>query len=190
MFNHLKRMVAVFFTPEILLMVAKVYVPVLFPLTFLIALLAMRMDHWLGMGTGFLPAPLNLFLAVFFFALGTVIWLTAYSAIVFEGKGSPSPTAGRTQKLVTTGLYAFCRYPSIYGKLLGVLAIGLAMNSVSFCFVLVPLLLAGSLVEKKWRQDKQNREIFGEAYEEYSRNVPFFIPWKLFLPRHSGRESE
>jgi protein-S-isoprenylcysteine O-methyltransferase Ste14 len=56
------------------------------------------------------------------------------------------------------------------------------LNSASFCFILVPLLLAGSLVEKVVRQEPQLVEVFGEEYERYRKEVPLFIPWKLLVP--------
>lgn len=178
-----RRAMAVLATPQILLMVAKVYIPVLFPLTFLILLLALWLDRLLGFGHGFLPPTVAWGLAITSFLVGSAIWTIAYAAIVFDGKGSPSPTAGRTQHLVTTGIYGLCRYPSVWGKTFGVLAVGLAMNSLSFCCILVPLLLAGSLVEKIWRQEPQNEAVFGDAWVRYRQEVPFFIPWKLLVPR-------
>lgn len=181
----LRRAIQVLFTPQILLMVAKVYIPVLFPLTFLIALLALWLDRVLGFGDGFLPDSWTWILAGASFALGSAIWSIAYASIVYEGKGSPSPTAGRTQHLVTTGIYALCRYPSVWGKLFGVWAVGLALNSFTFCVILVPLLLAGSLVEKIWRQEPQNEAIFGEAWVRYRQQVPFFFPWRVLVPRRS-----
>lgn len=176
-----RRVVSVLLTPQILLMLAKVYLPVLFPLTLLIALLSRLLDQFFGLGGGFLPRPLNFGLAAASFVLGAGIWLVAYAAIVFEGKGSPSPTAGRTQELVTTGIYGLCRYPSVHGKFWGVLAVGLLLDSFSFCVILCPLLLAGSLIEKLWRQEPKNEAVFGEAYRQYREKVPFFIPWKVFF---------
>lgn len=178
------------FSPPILLMVTKVYIPVLFPLTFLIALSALAMDRVLdpmissalgfSVGQGFLPTPANYTIAAITFVVGVILWLLTYEQLVTIGKGSPSPTAGRTQALVTTGIYAYSRNPSLYGKTLGVLAVGMALNSFSFCFILVPLLLTGSLVEKVVRQEPQLVEVFGEEYLAYQRDVPLFFPWKLF----------
>lgn len=168
-------------TPQILLMVSKVYIPVLFPTTFLIAITSLYLDRLLGFGGGFLPAPANLWVAVASLVLGFIVVGVTYAELVFRGEGSPSPTAGRTMKLVRTGSYAYCRNPSVHGKLLGVLAVGFALNSFSFCFMLVPLLLAGSLVEKVWRQEPQLVAIFGDEYEQYRKEVPLFVPWKLFL---------
>jgi len=176
-------------SPAILGMVTKVYIPILFPLTFLIALAAVKLDGLLGLSEGFLPSPANHWLAGISFVVGAVAWLWTYEQLSVRGEGSPSPTAGRTLKLVTTGIYAHSRNPSLFGKVLGVLAVGLALNSFSFCCVLVPLLLAGSLVEKVVRQEPQLVEVFGEDYIRYRDAVPLFLPWKLFLPgAHKGSQ--
>ena len=170
------------FRPTILNMVAKVYIPVLFPLTFLIALGALHLDAAFGLEGGFLPEPMNLGVAAGSLLTGAVLWLWTYEQLTRLGDGSPSPTAGRTTRLARTGIYAHSRNPSIFGKLLGVLSVGFALNSASFCFILVPLLLAGSLVEKVVRQEPQLVEVFGEEYEQYRKEVPLFIPWKLLVP--------
>jgi len=168
--------------PTILNMVAKVYIPVLFPLTFLIALLATKLDGLLGFNDGFLPQPANYGVALGSFILGTILWLWTYEQLTRLGEGSPSPTAGRTTRLARSGIYAHSRNPSLFGKLLGVLSVGFLLNSVSFCCILIPVLLAGSLVEKVVRQEPQLVEMFGEEYEQYRKEVPLFIPWKLFIP--------
>lgn len=169
--------------PTILSMVAKVYIPTLFPLTFLIALVALWMDSLLGFADGFLAPGVNWAVAVISFVVGTLLWLWTYEQLTRVGRGSPSPTAGRTLTLVRTGIYAHSRNPSLFGKLLGVLAVGFALNSFSFCFILVPLLLVGSLVEKVVVQEPQLVEVFGEEYERYRKEVPLFIPWTLVFPR-------
>ena len=42
--------------PQITMMVAKVYLPILFPITFFICLLAHKIDVYLGYANGFLPS--------------------------------------------------------------------------------------------------------------------------------------
>jgi len=181
----LTRIIKAFFSKPILGMVTKVYIPILFPLTFLIWLLATVLDKLLGFEAGFLPTPANYGIAAGAFVLGAVLWLWTYEQLTRMGEGSPSPTAGRTQKLVIRGIYAYSRNPSLFGKTLGVLAVGFAMNSLSFCAILVPLLLIGSLIEKVVRQEPQLVEVFGEDYDRYRKEVPLLIPWKFFLPRSS-----
>jgi len=172
-------MVGAAINPFIVDMVLKVYIPVLFPLTFLIGLTSLKLDKLFGFQDGFIQEPNNFLMAGTSFIIGAVFWLWTYEQLATLGDGSPSPTAGRTMKLVTTGIYAYTRNPSLFGKLLGVFAVGLALNSFSFCFVLIPLLLTGSLIEKVWRQEPQLVEIFGDDYVEYRENVPLFLPWKL-----------
>jgi protein-S-isoprenylcysteine O-methyltransferase Ste14 len=169
--------------PEILSMVAKVYIPVLFPLTFLIALASLKLDAILGLQDGFLPSSVRYWMAALSLVIGAALWLWTYEQLTRLGGGSPSPTAGRTTTLARHGIYAYSRNPSLFGKLLGILSVGFALNSASFCGILVPVLLAGSLVEKVWRQEPQLVAVFGEEYEVYRREVPLFIPWKLLIPQ-------
>ncbi len=171
----LGQMVRVGLSPQILLMVSKVYVPVLFPTTFLFAFGSLSLDRALGV-EGFIPAPLNYAVAAASLAFGLMIVGLAYTDLVIEGDGSPSPTAGRTQRLVAKGLYARCRNPSVWGKLFGVLSVGFALNSFAFCFLLIPIVLAISLTEKVVRQEPQLVAFFGPEYEEYRKNVPLFLP--------------
>ncbi len=186
----LLRAFKVGFSPPILLMVSKVYIPVLFPLTFLIALAALKLDAVLGFEDGFLPNPAHFGIAAAVFVTGAFLWLLTYAQLVTRGKGSPSPTAGRTLVLVKTGIYAYSRNPSLYGKTLGVLAVGIALNSLSFCIILVPLLLTGSLIEKVWRQEPQLIDLFGEEYLSYRRQVPLFLPWGLVFPSRRAVEDQ
>ena len=174
------KLLATFFRSEISHMVAKVYIPVLFPLTFVICLLAVFLDSTFQFAPIF-TEPVNFIIAGVSFVVGAVLWLWTYEQLSRLGEGSPSPTAGRTMKLVTTGMYAYSRNPSLYGKLLGFLAVGFALNSLSFCCIITPILLTGSLLEKVWRQEPQLVEIFGEEYTKYQSDVPLFIPWKLFF---------
>jgi protein-S-isoprenylcysteine O-methyltransferase Ste14 len=175
-----------FFRSEISTMVAKVYIPVLFPLTFLICLLSVGLDQALNLPLLF-AAPTNLIVAGISFVTGVILWLWTYEQLSRLGEGSPSPTAGRTMKLVKTGIYQYSRNPSLFGKLLGFLAVGFALNSMSFCLILTPLLLTGSLIEKVWRQEPQLVEIFGDEYLQYQKEVPLFIPWTYFFPRRKNK---
>jgi protein-S-isoprenylcysteine O-methyltransferase Ste14 len=148
----------------------------------MIALIALKMDEVLGFGGGFISEPTNYIVAASSLVLGAILWVWTYEQLTRLGEGSPSPTAGRTTRLVRSGIYAHSRNPSLFGKLLGVLSVGFALNSVSFCFILIPVLLSGSLFEKVWRQEPQLIDVFGEEYVKYRNEVPLFIPWKLFIP--------
>ena len=169
------------FRPHITHMVAKVYIPTLFPLTFLICLTAIYVDQYLGFDNGFLSSPLNYYLASVMFVTGVILWIWTYEQLTRLGEGSPSPAAGRTIKLAQEGIYSYSRNPSLFGKLTGFVAVGVALNSFSFCFILTPILLCGSLMEKVIRQEPQLVELFGEEYLAYRKKVPLFIPWRFFF---------
>ena len=177
----LAKLIQTALQPQITMMVAKVYLPILFPITFFICLLVHKIDVYLGYTNGFLPNPLNFGVALFLFGSGVILWIWTYEQLVRLGEGSPSPVAGRTLKLARTGIYAYSRNPSVFGKLFGFVAVGVALNSISFCFLLTPIILCGSLIEKVIRQEPQLIEIFGEEYEQYRKEVPLFFPWKFFL---------
>ena len=177
----LAKLIQTALQPQITMMVAKVYLPILFPITFFICLLAHKIDVYLGYTNGFLPSPLNYGVALSLFVIGAILWIWTYEQLVRLGEGSPSPVAGRTLKLARTGIYAYSRNPSVFGKLFGFIAVGIALNSFSFCFVLTPLILSISLIEKVWRQEPQLIEIFGEEYKQYRKDVPLFLPWKLLF---------
>ena len=177
-------LIKTFFRAEISHMVAKVYIPVLFPLTFMICLFAIFLDQLLSLSPLF-STPLNYYIGIASFITGALLWLWTYEQLSRLGDGSPSPTAGRTMTLVTVGIYRYSRNPSLFGKILGFLAVGFALNSPSFCCILTPLLLTGSLMEKVWRQEPQLIEMFGEDYSQYKKDVPLFIPWKIFNSRKS-----
>ncbi len=187
MLKHFENLLRAALSPQIVQMVCKVYVPVLFPLTFCIGITSLWLDGLLGWQAGFLPTEWNLTIAAASFVLAALIWLWTYAELVQKGEGSPSPTAGRTQKLVTTGIYAYSRNPSLYGKLLGVLSVGFALTSLAFCTILVPILLSLSLFEKVWRQEPQLVKVFGAEYVRYRKEVPLFLPWGLLFSSRKAK---
>lgn len=181
------RAAKILMSPPILLMVSKVYIPVLFPTTFLFAWGSLQFDKVLVSAgiphmSELLPQPINFVVAALSFVLGFAIWSVTYTFLVGDGDGSPSPVAGRTRKLVVRGFYAYTRNPSVWGKLFGVEAVGIALQSWSFTCILIPIVLTISVWEKITLQEPQLVDVFGDEYEEYRKNVPAFFPrltpWK------------
>ncbi|HUJ43383.1 MAG TPA: isoprenylcysteine carboxylmethyltransferase family protein [Opitutaceae bacterium] len=92
--------------------------------------------------------------------------------------GLPEMAPGRyPQRLVTEGLHAHVRHPRYLQALLVIVGVGLVANHLA-------LYLAAALcVPGFWLiavlEEKELRDRFGPAYEEYSRRVPRFIPrWR------------
>lgn len=82
----------------------------------------------------------------------------------------------KSNKLVTTGIYALVRHP-IYAAFLYALT-GLTFISNNLYLLILPVIywliltIAMMKTEEKWLYDK-----FGESYAEYSRNVSRFVPF-------------
>ena len=128
----LLRAIRVGFSPPILNMVSKVYIPVLFPLTFLIALLALWMDERWSFGGGFLPEGSHLWVALASLfgsnPLALDLCPTRHSGqrIAFSYRGKNRGVGDN-------------RYLCLQGILLstangGVLSVGFALNSLSFSY--------------------------------------------------------
>lgn len=157
---------------------------ILIPLTCLIAYLGIRADRVLGWQR-ITHEPWNIVAFVIFFCAGIfVVWYT-YGYLAIMGDGSPATHLGGTRRLVTTGPFALCRHPSIIGKFLGVLGLGLLVGSPTFLFIIIPLLTTYSLFTARFMQERRCVELWQEAYLEYRREVPLVLP----LGRRRGKSS-
>jgi protein-S-isoprenylcysteine O-methyltransferase Ste14 len=127
-----------------------------------------------GWGLGGAPAALPVAAGALLAAAGAALWYETVRLFAGEGEGTLAPW-DPTRKLVVRGPYRHVRNPMITGVLLvllgeaallgslGVLAwaaIFFAINAVWFRLVEEP-----GLVRR-----------FGADYEEYSRNVPRWVP--------------
>jgi protein-S-isoprenylcysteine O-methyltransferase Ste14 len=171
----MKKILSVIFKREFYLMIFTWYIFILIPFTVLLIFIGIKMDSLLGLPK-FIPKPYNLLFFIFFMLIGLIIVLWSYSYLVLEGLGSPSPYFGQTKKLVKVGPYSIVRHPSVIGKLFGVISLGFLFQSFFFTFIIVPVLLAGSLIDKKFREEKQLEKVWGKEYIEYKNSVPMIIP--------------
>jgi protein-S-isoprenylcysteine O-methyltransferase Ste14 len=77
-------------------------------------------------------------------------------------------------RLVTSGLYGYVRHPQYVGFLLITFGLNVQWLTI-FTLILWPVLAV-----LYWRlakeEDKENEERFGEAFREYKRRVPGFMP--------------
>ncbi len=83
-------------------------------------------------------------------------------------RNQPDPPAD----LVVRGPYRFTRHP-VYLGMIGILWIGpvMTVSRLEFAILGTIYLLVGTFLE-----DRDTKESLGEAYKEYSNNVPMIIP--------------
>ncbi len=170
----LKQWLSILLKREIYLMLL-IYLFVLIPLAYFLVWLGVKLDKALGF-LKFIGRPWNIVCFLFFILTGLFIVWWSYTYLILEGTGSPATMLGQTKKLVKKGPYAFVRNPSVIGKLLGVVGLGCLSGSFSFTFIIVPLLLFGSLLEKRFHEERNMERLWGQEYIDYKEAVPMVIP--------------
>ena len=92
------------------------------------------------------------------------------------GRSSPDMPRGSTDRLVTQGIYRYVRHPMFTAFIIILLGIGFVLNSPTFTFIMVPLGAIYIIWFAYNVDEKEAREKFGKAYEDYKKQVPAFIP--------------
>ncbi|MFC5523631.1 NnrU family protein [Polaromonas jejuensis] len=92
---------------------------------------------------------------------------------------APSMALFGSQRLVTTGVYAWVRHPMLVGGLVFLLTSGPSLNNLVYTAMYVIYMLAGSLYE-----ERRLVRVFGEDYLRYRARVGAFCP--RFWPRRAG----
>ncbi|MDX9850439.1 MAG: isoprenylcysteine carboxylmethyltransferase family protein [Anaerolineaceae bacterium] len=121
-----------------------------------------------GLGWGNQVAGLLMFLGGIF-----LVGWTIYIQYTL-GKGTPYPNVA-TQRLITTGPYAYTRNPMTLGAFflyLGI-AIGLGSGVVSLLILVIFVALLTFIYQHETRE---LTERFGTDYLEYRKRTPFLIP--------------
>lgn len=82
----------------------------------------------------------------------------------------------RTQKLLVSGPYKYTRNPMLFGACMIYCGYALYLNSFA-ALLIVALFSISMMVFVKISEEKRLLRDFGKEYEEYRRDVSFFIPW-------------
>lgn len=141
-----------------------------------------RMRHALlavEFGTSYNLTALGLLLLSVSAWLG-VVWFRRMSLLTILGLPELAPDR-HPQPLITNGVYAIIRHPRYVQIYLGLLGSALIANYL-ILYLAVALWLPGIYVIVRL-EEKELRDRFGLAYDEYSRRVPRFLPR---ISRRSG----
>ena len=154
---------------------AFIHLFILIPATCAIAWLSLRLDLHFGLAPVITP-PLSYALFGVLFPFGIFIVWYVYGYLAIKGEGSPGSHLGGTQKLVVSGIFGISRHPSIIGKFVGVLSLGLLIGSPIFLFVIIPLLTTYSAVSVRFWQERLCEKLWTDEYRAYRRSTPLIIP--------------
>lgn len=108
--------------------------------------------------------------------LGCGMFLRLWATLYLGGR--------KGQTMVREGPYAACRHPLYIGSCFIILALACFLKSLTMLIaVVLAIILHGLLVIPS--EERHLRCIFGEAYTEYQRSTPRFLP-RLRLLRRPG----
>jgi len=127
----------------------------------------------------FPPIPFNLLLGFTVFFLGLAIGIKSTRLLFKIGQGLPWGEfngQSRSSRLVTTGLYAYCRNPMTLGYSLLPCGMGIMFRSLGMAIFVPAITLLAAVTWLKLREEPNMENRFGEIYQEYKRRTPFLIP--------------
>lgn len=127
----------------------------------------------------FPPFPFNLLLGLSVFFLGLAIGIKSTRLLFKIGHGLPWGEfngQSRSSKLVTTGLYAYCRNPMTLGYSLLPCGLGIMFQSLGMAIFVPTITLVSAVTWLKGREEPNIEKRFGDEYREYKRRTPFLIP--------------
>jgi protein-S-isoprenylcysteine O-methyltransferase Ste14 len=104
--------------------------------------------------------------------VGALLW--AFGQFVVEGLGTPAPTAP-TRALVIGGLYRYVRNPMYVSVLTAIIGEALVLGRWNLLVYAVIVWILPALFVRFYEEPTLLRT-YGEAYAEYRRNVPAWIP--------------
>jgi len=137
-------------------------------------LLSKNIDEMLALPKILIPT-LNVYLGIPLFIIGLTLFIWTTLLFFRVGEGTQIPLMP-TQKLVTSGPFAYCRNPMVLGVILFISGLGVLFNSFSFITVglVIPSLY---LIYIKFIEEKELMIRFGQEYFEYKKHVRFLIPY-------------
>ena len=119
-----------------------------------------------------LPVRLSVGIVLLVIGVPMVFWtITRF----LRTKGTPilfNPPA----KLVVNGLYRIVRNPMHLGWTVTLVGLALLMQSFTLLVIFIPLFILVHVVYLKSIEEKELEKKFGQAYLDYRRRVPMFIP--------------
>lgn len=132
-----------------------------------------KLDASLGL-PAILTPPSNFYLGAVVLLAGAALYTCTILLFARIGQGTQTPLMP-TQRLVTSGPFAYSRNPMVSGVILLITGLGIMVNS--YAFIAIGLIIPLSyLVFIKLVEEKELEIRFGEEYRQYKRRMPFLIP--------------
>lgn len=145
---------------------------ILYPgtVTLLVPWLILRHSSWIVPGFAAIPGAALLL-------TGIAIYLWCAREFAIKGHGTPAPY-DPPRTVVRTGLYRYSRNPMYLGIVAILLGETLIAFSLGLAIYTVAVFLTFHLRVLLYEEPVLRRQ-FGSDYDDYSRKVPRWFPWRL-----------
>lgn len=133
-----------------------------------------------------LSFPYNFFIGFTVFFSGLTIGIRANRQLLTQGQGLPESElyhTAQSTRLVTNGLYAYCRNPVTLGYTLLTSGIGLTFQSLGMSIIIPIIVLLVNIIWLKGWEEPRLEQRFGNTYHQYRHNTPFLLP-RISLSSH------
>ena len=107
-------------------------------------------------------------------ALGAAVCVPCVTIFAVRGRGTPAPFDPPRQ-FVVSGPYRFCRNPMVLGFCVMLAGVALCLRSPAALGLAALAFLLGYVMVVAW-EEPHLRARFGEAYVDYCRRAPRWIP--------------
>ena len=121
-----------------------------------------------------IPLPVRLPLGIILLIIGVPIVLWTITRFL-RTKGTPIPF-NPPPTLVANGLYAVVSNPMHVGWTIVLIGLALLMQSFTLLVIFIPLFITVHIIYLKFVEEKELEKKFGQAYLDYKKRVPMFIP--------------
>lgn len=139
----------------------------------ILILASFGMDRWLGFPS-IIYFPWTLIAGLVLFIPGVLLWI--WTLILFLRAGGTPVPINPPKKLITTGVYGFCRNPMQTGIYLVFWGTGLLADSLSLTVIFTPLLIILMTVYVIKVEEKELEIQFGQQYLDYKKKVGMYLP--------------
>jgi protein-S-isoprenylcysteine O-methyltransferase Ste14 len=140
---------------------------------YIMVILAPWLDKIWGL-TLSVPLSIRLPLGIFLLLIGVpmIVWtITRF----LRAKGTPIPF-NPPPTMLTNGLYAIVRNPMHLGWTITLIGAAVLVESFTLLVIFIPLFVIAHILYLKLIEEKELEKKFGQAYRNYKKRVPMFVP--------------
>ncbi|RMG68770.1 MAG: isoprenylcysteine carboxylmethyltransferase family protein [Nitrospirae bacterium] len=129
-------------------------------------------------GIGSIPSVMLIYpIGLILILPGLILILRSIYDLRHFGEGTPNYRKP-PKRLVREGAYAICRHPMFLGYDLVALGVAVLLRSTGMLLFSIPIMLFFEVRFLRKEEERLKRR-FGREFVEYSREVPFLLPFRI-----------